>query len=654
MQIKLNRINGAVVFLLVALLLPLPRASNAAEAERAGRKEAPPSGGGCLSCHEGIEVINSRMAEAWGADRKCEVCHHGRPSAATKLEAHDGLIANPGDLRVIEGTCGKCHSDYGEMAKVESQGIGDHVGRVMRSLMATAAGEIAGTRYLWGEQENRSATYGVRAVAGHGREGATDGAVEWLRQLPPASHSNADSLLRGACLRCHLWTEDKTTPGVFRPAGCSACHVLYASDGLSRSGDPMIDKKETGHPKTHSITTKIPDSQCLLCHNDGGARIGLSYVGLAVTNPSLGAEAGSPGGEAGYGTTLMHVRPDVHYRRGMACIDCHDSVDLHGDGNIYSHQEEQVGIRCESCHGSPSEPPSFQTERGRRLDNIEISEQAPYLRTKIHGERLPIPVLFGDESSGRGPAEIWHEGHGRLECYACHTERQQQCYACHMIRDDREPSPIDWGLGIGEREGPEPSAGSWTGRKLLQQWDAPALGFNRKGRISPFAPGGQAIVTHIDEEGETLVENQAFTTAGGLYGFSMNPVQPHSVGLASRSCPSCHSSTKALGLGSELTDLKRLGLPLNFSPDRIVDEDGVRIQDSAHEGVRPFNREELVGLLRTGACVVCHERAPEISDRGAAGSDAFQSVKGSDGRHHESMRDAVGQEQEHNSAGTEE
>lgn len=621
--------------LIIFLLLSAP---NATAAERAEAKEAVPAGGGCLSCHEGIEVINLKMAAAWGADKKCEVCHHGRPSAATKLEAHDGLISNPGDLRVIEGTCGKCHSDYGEKADVKIRGVDNHVGRVMRSLMATAAGEIAGTRYLWGEQEKRSATYGVRAVVALSRGLPPDGAVEWLRRLPPASHSDADSLLRGACLRCHLWTEDKTTQGVFRPAGCSACHVPYAPDGLSRSGDPMIDKKEPGRPETHSITIKVPDSQCLLCHNDGGARIGLSYVGLAPTNASLGGEAGGPGGKAAYGTTLMHVSPDVHYRKGMACIDCHDSVDLHGDGNIYSHQEHQVGIRCESCHGDAGEPPSFRTDRGHKLANIEISEGRPYLRTKIDTRMLAIPVLFTDDSAERGPPGIWHEGHRRLECYTCHSKPVTQCYACHMVRDDRKSSPIDWVVGIGEGRVAEPSAGSWTGRKLLTQRDEPPLGFNRRGRIAPFVPGGQAILTHIDENGKTQVENQAFTTAGGLYGFSMSPVQPHNIDLESRSCSSCHSSRKALGLGSELTDLRRLGLPLNFSPDRIVDEDGVRIQDSAHEGVRPFNREELAGLLRTGACVVCHERAPEPSD---AGPDGFPSLRGADKRHHDSMRGAL-------------
>jgi hypothetical protein len=39
----------------------------------ADEKEAETRGEGCLGCHQGIEVINQKMAEEWGADRKCEV-----------------------------------------------------------------------------------------------------------------------------------------------------------------------------------------------------------------------------------------------------------------------------------------------------------------------------------------------------------------------------------------------------------------------------------------------------------------------------------------------------------------------------------------------------------------------------------------------------
>ncbi len=600
----------------------------------AAQKEAEPQGEGCPSCHEGIEAINPKMATAWGADTRCEVCHYGRPSAATKLEAHTGLISNPGDLRVVEHTCGKCHSDHGEIQKVKIQGIDDHVGRVLRSLMATAAGEIAGTRYMWNEQSTRSALYGVRAVLDRDRN-QSKGAVERLQALPPAANSDADSLLRGACLRCHLWTEDKTTPGIYRPGGCTACHVLYAEDGMSKSGDPTISRSEPGHAESHSITTKIPDSQCLWCHNNGGARVGLSYVGLAVTNPTLGPHEAAPLEKTAYGAKVMHTEPDIHFRRGIACIDCHDSVDLHGDGNIYSHQEDQVGIRCESCHGSYADPPEFRTSRDRPLAHVKVEDGKPYLDSKLFDERHPIPLVYTGPSEKSWMADVWHKGHQRLECYACHSTRVPECYACHMVRDDRKPSPIDWVSGVGEQQATQPSAGSWTGRSLLQLWENPILGVNRRNRTSPFMPGGQAIVTHLDSSGDFVKANHTFTTPGGLYGFSMNPVQPHSIDVGSRTCGSCHSSDKALGLGSGLIDLRRLGLSLNFSPDRFVDEEGSRMQDSAHENSRPFNGEELAALRKTELCIECHETAP---GRKPIQSEKQYSIEEADRNHHEAVR----------------
>jgi hypothetical protein len=633
---EILRKKACPLFLLFlgALCFPLVLSSGVAGTEE---KESAPRGRGCLGCHEGIEVINARMAASWGADRKCEICHGGNPTAATKLEAHAGLIANPGDLRVIERTCGKCHSDYGELSVIKIGGIGNHVGRVMRSLMATAAGEIAGTRYLWNAQDTRSAIYGVRAVVDLDRHRPEIGAVDMLQQLPPATTSHADSLLRGECLRCHLWTEDMTTPGIFRPAGCSACHVPYASDGLSASGDAAIPKDEPGHPEAHVITTAVRDSQCLGCHNNGGARIGLSYVGLAVTNPSLGHAVCEPGGRAAYGATVIQKKPDVHYRKGMSCIDCHDTVDLHGDGNIYTHQEYQVGIRCETCHGSWDKAPTFRTEHGRGLANVEFSKERPFLRAKATGERLAIPTLFQQGPDGQGPSAIWHRGHQRLECYACHSERTTQCYACHIVRDDRQSSPVDWVLGVGEGRTAEPSVGRWTGRNLMQQWDEPVLGYNRRNRIAPFMPGGQAILTHIDAQGKEVVSNGTVETSAGLYGFSMSPVQPHNITLESRTCTSCHSSKRALGLGGDLMDLKALGLPLNFSPDRIVDEEGFRIQDSAHDGVRPFDRDDLANVFRTGACITCHEDAAGPRD---AAADTPVTLEGADEHHHTLMNEA--------------
>ena len=83
-------------------------------------------------------------------------------------------------------------------------------------------------------------------------------------------------------------------PGDYRSSGCAACHVVYANDrsptnsgwwskyghqGLSFSADPMISKKEKGHPIKHQFTRSIPSSQCMNCH---------MHQGNLFVNPYLG------------------------------------------------------------------------------------------------------------------------------------------------------------------------------------------------------------------------------------------------------------------------------------------------------------------------------------------------------------------------------
>ena len=83
-------------------------------------------------------------------------------------------------------------------------------------------------------------------------------------------------------------------PGDYRSSGCTSCHVVYANDrspsnsgwysaygnqGLSFNPDPMISKKEKGHPIAHKFTRSIPSSQCMSCH---------MHQGNLFVNPFLG------------------------------------------------------------------------------------------------------------------------------------------------------------------------------------------------------------------------------------------------------------------------------------------------------------------------------------------------------------------------------
>ncbi len=84
-------------------------------------------------------------------------------------------------------------------------------------------------------------------------------------------------------------------PGDYRSSGCTACHVIYANDrdarhsafystagnlGRSQSGDTSIPKGESGHPIKHQLTSRIPTSQCMICHMHPGENMVASYLGL--------------------------------------------------------------------------------------------------------------------------------------------------------------------------------------------------------------------------------------------------------------------------------------------------------------------------------------------------------------------------------------
>jgi hypothetical protein len=84
-------------------------------------------------------------------------------------------------------------------------------------------------------------------------------------------------------------------PGDYRSSGCTACHVVYANDrdprhsafystagnlGLSQSADTSIPKDESGHPIKHQLTSRIPTSQCMICHMHPGENMVASYLGL--------------------------------------------------------------------------------------------------------------------------------------------------------------------------------------------------------------------------------------------------------------------------------------------------------------------------------------------------------------------------------------
>lgn len=603
----------------------------------------------CLTCHEGIEEISpSHPVDSFG----CVICHGGDGLGVTAEVAHRGLIGgrNPSDLAVIDRTCarpgGQCHSGR----KADYQNSAD---RVKKGVMATMSGVIASLRYSWGAQPSAEALYASVEVNG---PPAGEGDPITLPSIPlmePAlgpvakdiagfplhvSNSPADDQWRKFCARCHVWSVREEGPSA-HSSGCAACHALYNAEAIYDGADPTLPRNKPGYARQHRLTTEIPVEQCLRCHNRSG-RIGLSYAGLMEADGyGTPYRAGRPNfGEISGDRDVRRLVPDIHFEKGLACIDCHTGTEIMGNGRIYGHMRDQVESRCTDCHGSPGKPPRTGVvhqrdeevlwraralkmsdpvgaelgigERGTCLLNLRKENGKVILRSKLDRKDHICPIISEDK---------YHRipGHGpdRMECASCHSRWAPQCYGCHDYRRRGESMP-DTMLK-------QSTDGAWRETRDYYRFEKPVLGINSRGRVSIVMPGCQVVYTELDAEGRALpgFENKVFTGPGFGHGIVSTPISPHTTRTEVRTCEECHADPKTLGFGEGLFQagstwdknmftplLKSEINPLGFAWETLADARGLPLASTTHPGARPFNGEELKRILGVAPCLPCHGR----------------------------------------------
>jgi len=623
----------------------------------------------CLACHEGIEQFSDGpmmaaikgMGAAYGDPRGCVVCHGGDPGATSADAAHSGapdplvqaggpemFYPDPGSVWIADRTCGQCHSGYAD--------------RVEKSLMNTEAGKLQGNLWSWGVQEGHKVVWGnydLQDDDGPTPQIGTEAYKEYVTAYAQAHPEQVPSALeqvpevevaeipdhpelagitysRQQCQRCHVGVTGREKRGDYRGTGCSACHVPYSNEGYYEGGDPMISKEKPGKLLVHRLqaTRKskvrvgdieysgIPSETCNSCHNRG-KRIGVSFQGI-MEFPYDGPYGSGYQNDAGTQPKLhtkryLSIKDDLHHQAqsrpenpegGMLCQDCHTSIGMHGDGNVYGTTLAQVQIECSDCHGTPRRYPwelplgygeEFQqdvgdeprgladklpgymsfataypaedgyllTARGNPFGNV-VRKDDKVIVHSASGKDFLVPVLKSLEQ-----ADAWSSPDARvamgqvtkhmdsMECYACHSDWAPQCYGCHIEVDySGDKEDIDWILNANSRQANGltvdnalgtnglTSPGKVTETRSYLRWERPALGINGEGRVSPMMPGCQVVTTVIDADGNRVAENKIWMTPDGK-GLDQAAVQPHTTGRKARSCESCHDDPKALGYGIE-------------------------------------------------------------------------------------------------------
>jgi hypothetical protein len=619
---------------------------------------------GCETCHQPLDSAGKpkglEQSHPW-SKLACTDCHGGDPDTLEQDKAHvrpplnDGSVlpvqmhlaanaeiryirnlksadldalhakrpdylqfVNPGDLRAAAKACGgACHGKTVEI--------------VRRSMMAHTSGEITVARFRAGAQQDPYGHMGSMALVDPDFDASLPTTVTSITRFdPPPLGENPtygdyqDHYMIKACFRCHTndFGENKFD-GDYRSSGCSSCHMVYADDGKSRSADSTISKLSRPHPIKHALTSAIPTTQCTHCHYRG-ARIGPSFQGYresaaAGLNPENKEVLGV--GMHGHGPNfyITHERdkkkfaddtpPDIHFERGLHCIDCHTKHDVHGDGHLYSDTLNQIEIRCEDCHGTLDADSTLKTSRGEPLAHMWKDEKGHvWLRGKVDGKKhlvKQISQVIDDKSPFYNPIAKKHmgrdaNGHSHLdkvECYTCHSDWMPNCYGCHVTLDIGKSAP---NLTTGEITPGRPS-----GRRAWVAVHDLILMNGVRGKIAPAMPSERFYLTvkktTTNSDGtksvDVIFKDQPRHRAPGESGMGARPVNPHTTRRFGRysACEACHLKAdksneeavrRAWGFGSDkyvFTD----GNGKKWRHDQLIDDKHVSVVQPGHDDPEP-------------------------------------------------------------------
>lgn len=487
-----------------------------------------------------------------------------RNLSGAKLDAVDPAylrFINPGDLRVVDQTCGRCHADTVE--------------RVRRSAMAHTAGEVTVARYRAGRQSTPHGEVGAMSLVDPlaGEAGPCAAAELERFDPPPIDLASSDPLtaptvasaqdqyMVKSCFRCHVGDfGENRFEGDYRSSGCTACHMAYQESGLYLGDDPWIDRQTVPHASRHELVRYPPTSACTTCHYRGG-RIGASFQGY---REGAGAGLDPPGlevlGRALHGhdaafyvadedgsNDFDETPADVHFEAGMHCVDCHSGADVHGDGHLYADTQCAVSTSCEDCHGDA---------RGRATPSARVPglSESPsgslFYTTLVTGLVLPVPQVLDSVTPGHpshtelaelemGVGESGFSHLDEVACSTCHAGWLPSCYGCHVTIDLSASSPY-------HTTGAEVPGKASGGRKWVALHDLVLLR-DSAGKLAPSMPAERFFLTLVGPDGAPLFASQprTFTRSDGtvMPGFGQRAFVPHTVRKRSAfmACDRCHS-----------------------------------------------------------------------------------------------------------------
>lgn len=322
------------------------------------------------------------------------------------------------------------------------------------------------------------------------------------------------------CLSCHLGesnTVGNPADAGQQAVGCVVCHKgherIFNHAMVTRSGEREFvqrtyAKMDSGFFNKNCGSCHVQG--CLDCHGEGHAIVKPSVSACQVCHRGYFVGWDYSGraprednmryqrGISVNNETFLKMLPDVHNAAGMSCGECHSMASLARGAN--------ASKRCRDCH-TPS---------------LKVIEH------RISGHMK------------------------RLECYACHSAWAPQEYGTFFLRFRDPLLKEDFDLKPG-------SSPEYLRSAYLRMQDAPPLGVNARGLVSPIRPQFIAYYTDIQSARNNGPENT-------LLAAEWRAFFPHTVQRGTPTCDACHDNPRRFLLEPEkqrIYQLKKDGLRLD-------------------------------------------------------------------------------------------
>lgn len=592
----------------------------------------------CLSCHGGIEKIRHESSDMMQAilevsqkaghvGNDCIVCHGGNPQSNKKSSAHSGTVeyfktnkgpkefySQPSHSDVNKNTCGACHEN--QVASATNSLMSTNQEKIQETLKSFGADRLYSHALATNKTQNPDAS--------HKRFGseAYQKYMQKLESLEPQAFAQETKKLPSAATPKELQKKPELSAFSYlnqevlkdtKELNCASCHLPRNKEGKlihsiqsSRKTTVKVDDKEYSGV---SIAT------CVTCHKSEKS-IATSYSGLIEKESSSTKK-------------YVHMQEDVHFRKGMLCQDCHTSNDLHGDGFLNGAAATAVEIECQDCHGTTNAYPwelplgysdEFNTSISKGAARGTTKTVAEYLKQgsvaevqegyllSSRGNPLPHATKEGNTitlhlASGKNIElqplkKLKKDKHlskkallamdsidahtQNLECYTCHATWAPQFYDNHLKIDYSEKKSSD--ARVSELKG-------------FMRWEEPTLMQNAEGRISPSVPKYEAKITVVGEDSSVILYKNPHAER-----LALSALQPHTVQKEARSCESCHTNPKAMGM-----DIS--GLRVEKTELEAVDEN--TSESKGFKLLAPLSQEQKDKLDRSGICLSCHQDIPK-------------------------------------------